>query len=132
MAIERHGSGSPFEGQVGYCRVVRAGPYVHVAGCTATDENGVVVYPGDVYGQVGQALINVGTALSFAGATFADVVRTRIYVTDISRWHEVGRAHADIFSGAPPVSTMVEVSALIDPRMLVEIEADAYLGAGVS
>jgi enamine deaminase RidA (YjgF/YER057c/UK114 family) len=127
VPIERHGSGSPFEDQVGYCRVVRTGPHVHVAGCTATDENGVVVYPGDAYGQTGQALTNVGTALSLAGATFADVVRTRIYVTDISRWHEVGRAHAEVFGAAPPVSAMVEVTALIDPRMLVEVEADAYL-----
>jgi enamine deaminase RidA (YjgF/YER057c/UK114 family) len=127
VAIERHGSGSPFEDQVGYSRVVRAGPYVHVAGCTATDENGVVVYPGDVYEQARQALTNIGTALSLAGATFADVVRTRMYVTDISRSHELGRAHAEVFGSIRPVSAMIEVAALIDPRMLVEIEADAYV-----
>jgi enamine deaminase RidA (YjgF/YER057c/UK114 family) len=128
VPIERHGSGSPFEDQVGYCRVVRAGPHLYVAGCTATDENGVVVYPGDVYGQTTQALTNVGTALSLAGATFADVVRSRVYVTDISRWHEVGRAHVEVFGEIRPVATMVEVAALIDPRMLVEVEIDAYLG----
>ena len=86
--IERYGSGSPFEAQVGYCRVVRAGDMLHVAGCTSTGEDGIVLYPGDAYEQARQALTNVGMALSLAGATFADVVRTRIYVTDISRWEE--------------------------------------------
>jgi enamine deaminase RidA (YjgF/YER057c/UK114 family) len=127
--IERHGSGSPFEGQVGYCRVVRAGDMLHVAGCTSTGEDGVVLYPGDAYEQARQALTNVGMALSLAGATFADVVRSRIYVTDISRWEDVGRAHAEVFGQTPPAATMVEVTALIDPRMLVEFEIDAYVAA---
>jgi enamine deaminase RidA (YjgF/YER057c/UK114 family) len=127
VPIERHGSGSPFEDQIGYCRVVRAGPHVYIAGCTATDENGVVLYPGDVFEQTRQALTNVGTALSLAGATFSDVVRTRIYTTQISRSHELGRAHFEVFGSIRPVATMVEVGALIDPRMLVEIEADAYV-----
>jgi enamine deaminase RidA (YjgF/YER057c/UK114 family) len=129
MTIKRYGSGSPFEARVGYCRVVRAGDVLYVAGCTATGEDGVVLYPGDAYGQARQALTNVGTALSLAGATFADVVRTRIYVTDISRWEDIGRAHAEVFGQTPPVSAMVQVVALIDPRMLVEIEADAYVPA---
>ena len=127
--IERYGSGSPFEAQVGYCRVVRAGDMLHVAGCTSTGEDGVVLYPGDAYEQARQALTNVGTALSLSGATFADVVRTRIYVTDISRWEDIGRAHAEVFAATPPASAMVQVVALIDPRMLVEFEADAYVAA---
>jgi enamine deaminase RidA (YjgF/YER057c/UK114 family) len=127
MTIERHGSGSPFEARVGYCRVVRAGDMLHVAGCTSTGPDGVVLYPGDAYEQSRQALTNVGTALSLAGATFADVVRSRIYVTDISRWEDVGRAHAEVFGAAPPAATMVQVGALIDPRMLVEFEVDAYV-----
>jgi enamine deaminase RidA (YjgF/YER057c/UK114 family) len=129
MTIARYGSGSPFESRVGYCRVVRAGAMLHVAGCTSTGEGGIVLYPGDAYEQARQALTNVGTALSLAGATFADVVRTRIYVTDISRWEDVGRAHAEVFGATPPASTMVEVNALIDPRMLVEFEVDAYVAA---
>lgn len=124
--IERHGSGAPWEPVVGYSRVVRAGPHVHVAGCTALSEDGIVLGGASAYEQAREALANIERALRQAGATLADVVRTRIYVTDIARWQEVGRAHGEVFGDVRPVTAMVEVSALIDPRMLVEIEADAY------
>jgi enamine deaminase RidA (YjgF/YER057c/UK114 family) len=125
--IERHGSGAPWEPVVGYSRVVRAGDHVHVAGCTALSEDGVVLGGASAYDQAATALANVERALAQVGATPADVVRTRIYVTDISRWEDVGRAHGEVFGDVRPVTSMVEVSALIDPRMLVEIEADAYV-----
>lgn len=124
--IERHGSGGPYEQRVGYSRAVRAGPFVLVAGCTAIGEDGQVVGPGDPYAQAVQACGNVRAALALAGAVVADVVQTRIYVTDIGAWEQVGRAHAECFGAAPPVATMVEAAALIDPRLLVEIEATAY------
>jgi enamine deaminase RidA (YjgF/YER057c/UK114 family) len=118
--IQRISSGSPFESLVGYSRAVVAGPYVEVAGTTAPQA-------GDSpYAQTVGALAIIGTALAQAGVTFADVVRTRIFVTDISQWEEVARAHAEVFRDIRPVATMVEVSALIDPAMLVEIEATAY------
>lgn len=126
MRIERHGSGAPWEPVVGYSRVVRAGDHVWVAGCTALSEDGVVVGGPSAYDQARHALGNVESALAQVGASLADVVRTRMYVTDISRWEEVGRAHGEVFGEIRPVTAMVEVSALIDPRMLVEIEADAY------
>jgi enamine deaminase RidA (YjgF/YER057c/UK114 family) len=126
-SVERHGSGSPWEPVVGYSRVVRAGDLVLVAGCTAATEDGVITAPGDVYEQARQALENVRAALAMVGAEIGDVVRTRIYLTDVSRWEEVGRAHGEVFGDVRPVSAMVGVAALIDPRMLVEIEADAYL-----
>ncbi len=124
--IERHGSGASWEAVVGYSRVVRAGDHVHVAGCTAVSEGGIVVGGASAYDQAVQALANIERALEAAGATLADVVRTRMFVTDISRWEEVGKAHGEVFGEIRPVTSMVEVSALIDPRMLVEIEADAY------
>ncbi|CAN5717233.1 RidA family protein [soil metagenome] len=125
-APQRFGSGTPWEAEVGYSRTVRAGPLVFVAGTTGTIA-GAVVNPGDAYAQTTQALRNVERALSLAGASLADVVQTRLSVTDIASWQEVGRAHREAFGDHPPVTAMVEVSALIDPEMLVEVEAVAYV-----
>jgi enamine deaminase RidA (YjgF/YER057c/UK114 family) len=127
MAIERHGSGVEWEPVVGYSRVVRAGPHVWVAGCTATTEDGAIAGVGDAGAQAAQALRNLEAALALVGAEVGDVVRTRLYVTDISQWEAVGRAHGEVFGEIRPVTAMLEVSALLDPRMLVEIEADAYI-----
>jgi enamine deaminase RidA (YjgF/YER057c/UK114 family) len=128
MGIERFSSGVPWEPTVGYSRAVRAGPLLFVAGTTAADENGVVAAPGDAYGQTVHALDALEDALALAGGRLEQVVQTRIYVTDIARSGEVGRAHGERFGAIRPVSTMLEVAALIDPRMLVEIEALAYVG----
>ncbi len=126
--VERRGSGAPWEAAVGYSRVVRAGDLVLVAGTTATTPDGAIAGLGNAYVQAGQAIENIASALALVEATLADVVRTRMYVTDISAWEDVGRAHAEAFGDAPPVTSMVEVSALLDPRMLVEIEAEAWVG----
>ena len=123
--IRRLPSGAPWEPLIGYSRVVVAGPLIFVAGTTATVD-GVVVGPGDAYAQTVQAFRNVETALASAGATLADVVQTRLFVTDISRWEEVGRAHRELFADVMPVTAMVGVAALIGPEMLVEVEAVAY------
>ncbi|MEO8267970.1 MAG: RidA family protein [Ilumatobacteraceae bacterium] len=128
-AIDRWGSGGPWESVVGYSRVVRSGDYVHVAGTTATVD-GVVVGQGDAGEQTRVTLRIVGDALAKAGATFEQVVRTRIFVVDISDWQAVGAAHGEVFADIRPVSTMVEVSRLIDPAHLVEIEVEAYSPIG--
>ena len=125
-------SGASWESIVGYSRAVRIGNHVWVAGTTATDENGKIVGVGDAAAQTRYALEKIGRALEAAGVTFTDVVRTRTFVTDISQWETIGRVHGEYFCDIRPAATMVEVSKLIDPDHLVEIEVDAFVTAEIT
>lgn len=127
MERQVYSSGAPWESVVGYSRAVRVGPHVFVAGTAASAPDGSVVGVGDPYAQAVHILSRIGHALDLAGARFEHVVRTRIFVTDMAHWEAVGRAHGEVFRNIRPASTLVQVCALIDPAMLVEIEVDALV-----
>jgi isochorismate pyruvate lyase len=127
MVFQRAFSGAPWEVTVGYCRAVKAGNHIYVSGTAPAADGGGVVAPGDGYAQALRCFEIIRLALRDLGADLASVVRTRMFVTDISRWQEFGTAHAEVFGGHPPATTMVEVSSLIDQAMLIEVEADAVV-----
>lgn len=127
MGLRRISSGAPWEKKVGYCRAVVAGGHIHVSGTVAVEPDGTPHAPGDPYAQTKRALEIILRAVGAAGGEPRHLVRTRVFVTDISRWEEVGRAHREIMGEHPPAMTMVEVSALMDPAFVVEVEADGFL-----
>ncbi len=126
MTFERTFSGARWEKTVGYCRAIRAGDHIHVTGTAPIDDDGRTFAPGDAYAQARRCFEIIDKALGELGASLPDVVRTRMMVTDINRWKDFGRAHAECFAAHPPATTMIEVSRLIDPEMLIEVEADAF------
>ena len=128
MTIERTFSAAPWESQVGYCRALKVGDRILVTGTAAVADDGTPYAPGDAYAQAKRCIELIGRALGELGADLTQVVRTRLFVTDIDRWAEYGRAHKEAFADNPPVTTMVQVARLIDPAMLVEIEAEAVVG----
>ena len=127
----KYSSGTKWEPILGYCRAVRVGNIVHVAGTTATDQQGNLIGIGDARAQTIQVLNNIKRALESVGARLEDVVRTRIYVTDITKWEEIGKVHGEFFRQTLPATTMVEVKNLVNPEMIVEIEAEAVVGHGI-